>query len=63
MALRFKACLLKWLNALGVLCNRRKPTKLKGKFHKTAIRPILYRSECWQLKINNPKNYSRNEND
>jgi hypothetical protein len=42
---------LKWRSATGVLCDKRVPTKLKGKFYGTAIRPaILYGTECWPIK-------------
>ena len=38
----------KWRNASSILCDRKVPLKLKGKFYKTAIRPaMLYGSECW----------------
>ena len=37
--------------ASGVLCDRRVPQKLKGKFYRTAIRPaMLYGAECWPTK-------------
>ena len=37
--------------ASGVLCDRRRPLKLKGKFYRTAIRPaMLYGTECWAVK-------------
>ena len=39
---------LKWRQASGVLCDRRVPQKLKGKFYRTAIRPaMLYGAECY----------------
>ena len=42
---------LKWHQASGVLCDRRVPQKLKGKFYRTAIRPaMLYGAECWPTK-------------
>ncbi|KAM1511676.1 hypothetical protein ACFX1Z_023330 [Malus domestica] len=38
-------------SASGVLCDRRRPLKLKGKFYRTAIRPeMLYGRECWVVK-------------
>jgi Reverse transcriptase (RNA-dependent DNA polymerase) len=38
----------KWRNASSILCDRKVPLKLKGKFYKTAVRPaMLYGSECW----------------
>lgn len=48
---RIQAGWLKWRKASGVLCDRKVPIKLKGKFYRTAIRPaILYGSECWAIK-------------
>ena len=42
---------LKWRAASRVLCNRRVPPKLKGKFYRTAIRPaILYKTKYWVVK-------------
>ncbi|GKD27059.1 retrovirus-related pol polyprotein LINE-1 [Tanacetum coccineum] len=41
---------MKWMAASRVLCDRRIPFKLKGKFYKVAIRPaMLYGSECWPI--------------
>ncbi|KAJ4809245.1 hypothetical protein LUZ62_021811 [Rhynchospora pubera] len=37
--------------ASGVLCDKKVPQKLKGKFYRTAIRPaMLYGAECWATK-------------
>ena len=48
---RIQAGWMKWRNASGVICDRKIPVKLKGKFYRTAIRPaMLYGSECWALK-------------
>jgi hypothetical protein len=48
---RIKAGWLKWRQASDVLCDPRVPLKLKGKFYRTAIRPvILYGAECWPTK-------------
>jgi hypothetical protein len=42
---------LKWRRASGVLCDKRVPLKLKGKFYRTTIRPaMLYGTECWAVK-------------
>ena len=42
---------LKWRQASGVLCDRRVPQKLKGKFYRTAIRAaMLYSAECWPIE-------------
>ena len=38
---------LKWRQASGILCDKRVAQKLKGKFYRTAIRPVmLYGAEC-----------------
>jgi hypothetical protein len=48
---RIKAGWLKWRQASGVLCDLRVPLKLKCKFYRTAIRPVmLYGAECWPTK-------------
>ena len=45
---------MKWRSALRVLCDRRIPIKLKGKFYKTVIRPaMLYGIKCWAVKRKN----------
>ncbi|KAH0435157.1 hypothetical protein IEQ34_026682 [Dendrobium chrysotoxum] len=42
---------LKWRNASGLLCDRKVPLKLKGKFYKMVVKPaMLYGAECWPLK-------------
>ena len=46
-----KAGWYKWRSASGVLCDKRIPTRLKGKFYRTAIRPaMLYGTKCWATK-------------
>ena len=48
---RISAGWLKCRQASGVLCDRRVPQKLKGKFYRTGIRPaMLYGAECWPTK-------------
>ena len=48
---RISAGWLKWHQASGVLYDKRVPQKLKGKFYRTAIRPVmLYGTECWPTK-------------
>ncbi|KAF3659980.1 hypothetical protein FXO37_13722 [Capsicum annuum] len=42
---------MKWRLASGILCDKKVPHKLKGKFYRIAIRPsILYEAECWPIK-------------
>jgi hypothetical protein len=42
---------LKCHHASGVLCDKRVPQKLKGKFYRTVIRPTMsYGIECWPTK-------------
>ncbi|KAL4204408.1 hypothetical protein AMTRI_Chr01g131910 [Amborella trichopoda] len=41
----------KWGCATVILCDRRIPMKLKGKFYRTVVRPtLLYGVECWADK-------------
>jgi hypothetical protein len=48
---RIKAGWLKWRQASGFLCDHRVPLKLKGKFYRTTIRPVmLYGAKCWPIK-------------
>ncbi|KAF8666011.1 hypothetical protein HU200_053900 [Digitaria exilis] len=48
---RIAAGWMKWRQASGVLCDRRVPQKLNGKFYRTAVRPaMLYGAECWPTK-------------
>jgi len=42
---------LKWRRASGVLCDKKLPLKLKGKFYRTTVRPaLLYGTEFWAVK-------------
>ncbi|KAM3363886.1 hypothetical protein P3S68_018740 [Capsicum galapagoense] len=42
---------MKWRFASEVLCDRKVSLKLKGKFYKVVVRPImLYDAECWPVK-------------
>ena len=46
-----------WRSASGVLCDKRVPLKLKGKSHKTVIRPaMLYGTETASMKKTEEKN-------
>ena len=48
---RIRAEWVKWRQTSSVLCDRKVPQKLKGKFYRTAIRPVmLYGAECWATK-------------
>ena len=41
----------KWREASEILCDKRVPLKLKGKYYSTVVRPaVTYSSECWALK-------------
>ncbi|KAM3382190.1 hypothetical protein P3S68_007763 [Capsicum galapagoense] len=42
---------MKWKLASGVLCDKKVPPKLKGKFYRAVVRPaMLYGAECWPVK-------------
>jgi hypothetical protein len=42
---------LKWRQASGILCDKKVPQKLKGKFHGMVIcAAMLYGAECWPTK-------------
>jgi hypothetical protein len=48
---RIRAGWMKWRQASGILCDKRVPQKLKGKFYRMTIRPaMLYDAECWPTK-------------
>src|SRR6185369_13194319 len=48
---KIQAGWLKWRSSKGVLCHRKVPMKLKGKFYAAAVRPAMkYSSECWAIK-------------
>jgi hypothetical protein len=48
---RIKAGWMKWRQASDVLCDKRVPQKLKGKFYRTTIIPVmLYRAESCLTK-------------
>ncbi|KAJ0456145.1 putative RNA-directed DNA polymerase [Helianthus annuus] len=41
----------RWRVVTGVLCDKRFPDKLKGKFYRVAIRPsMVYGTGCWAIK-------------
>jgi len=41
----------KWNELSGVLCDQRMPIGVKGKVHRTKVRPVLiYDSEAWTLR-------------
>ncbi|KAF3671321.1 putative U-box domain-containing protein 9-like [Capsicum annuum] len=48
---RIGAGWMKWKLASGVLCDKKVPPKLKGKFYRVVVRPaLLYGAECWPVK-------------
>ena len=48
---KIKAGWMKWRQASGILCEKKVPRKVKGKFYRTAVRPaMLYGAECWPTK-------------
>ena len=48
---RIQAGWAKFRRTSGVLCDRKIPKRLKGKFYSTAVRPaMMYGSECWVIK-------------
>ncbi|XP_076883440.1 uncharacterized protein LOC143532207 [Bidens hawaiensis] len=52
----------RWRAATGVLCDRRFPTKLKGKFYKVAVRPaMLYGTDCWAIKKTHARKFEVEE--
>jgi Reverse transcriptase (RNA-dependent DNA polymerase) len=48
---RIRAGWVKWRQAYGVLCDKKVPNKLKGKFYRMTIRPaMIYGVEYWVTK-------------
>ncbi|KAF3643834.1 putative pre-mRNA-processing factor 6-like [Capsicum annuum] len=48
---RIGAGWMKWKLASEVLCDKKVPPKLKGKFYRVVVRPaLLYGAECWPVK-------------
>ncbi|XP_057538152.1 uncharacterized protein LOC130815681 [Amaranthus tricolor] len=48
---RIQADWLEWRAATNMLCDKKFPSRLKGKFYRVAIRPtLLYETECWPVK-------------
>ncbi|XP_060179517.1 B3 domain-containing protein REM17-like isoform X4 [Lycium barbarum] len=49
---RIGAGWMKWRLASGVLCDKKVPPQLKGKFYKVVVRPtMLYGADCWPVKV------------
>ena len=52
----------KWREASGILCDKRMPMKLKGKYYCTVVRPVMtYSAECWALKKSQERKLSTTE--
>jgi len=51
MQRRIKCGWIEWREGSGVLCDKRIPTRLKGKFYKGVVRPtiVVCGSECWAV--------------
>jgi len=48
---RIQAGWLKWRRDSWVLCDKKVPLKLKGKFYRVAVKPaLLYGTKCWAVK-------------
>ena len=48
---KIQAGWMKWRGSKGVLCDRKVPMKLKGKFYAAVVRPAMKcSSECWAIK-------------
>ena len=51
VSVRIQAGWGKWKEASGVLCDRKVPERVKGKFFAAVVRPaMLYGAECWATK-------------
>ncbi|KAD4179745.1 hypothetical protein E3N88_28336 [Mikania micrantha] len=51
VAHRVQAGWKKWRAATTILCDKRFPEKLKGKFYRVTVRPaMMYGSDCWPIK-------------
>lgn len=45
---------MKWRESTGILCNKKVPLKVKGKFHNTVVRlATMYGSVCWMTNKKN----------
>jgi hypothetical protein len=48
---QIKARCMKWRQASAILCDKRVPQKIKGKFYRMDIQPaMLYGTKCWPTK-------------
>ncbi|KAD6119585.1 hypothetical protein E3N88_10856 [Mikania micrantha] len=53
IAHRVQAGWKKWRAATSIICDKKFPEKLKGKFYRAAIRPaMMYGTDCWPIKKN-----------
>lgn len=55
---------VKWKLASGVLCDKKVPPRLKGKFSRVAVRPnMLSGAKCWQVKNSHVQKISSGDKD
>jgi hypothetical protein len=48
---RIRAGWIKWRQTSGIFCDKKVSNKLKDKFYRTTIRPVMiYDAECWTTK-------------
>jgi hypothetical protein len=56
---RIRTGWVKWRQASSILCDKKVPNKLKGKFYRMAIRPaMMYSAKCWATKGKDIQNIS-----
>ncbi|KAD4385913.1 hypothetical protein E3N88_26082 [Mikania micrantha] len=52
----------KWRATTSIICDKKFPEKLKGKFYRVAIRPaMMYGTDCWPIKKNQARKLETTE--